>query len=138
MDKKRYAGVVVKCKNKVLLCKRNNLGSLPGEFSIPAGKIKDGEEIVDAARREFFEETAIDIDNKKLNFIGVIKRHGRDGKKIKGLMYVYQVNFDIEIIPDLENAIDGIEHSESSYYGVNDLPTPMGEQLKKLIEIILS
>ena len=26
MDKKRYTGVMVKCGDKLLLCKRNNLG----------------------------------------------------------------------------------------------------------------
>ena len=39
MDTKRYVGVVVKCNNKVLLCKRNNQGSFPGMWSIPAGKL---------------------------------------------------------------------------------------------------
>ena len=36
---KRYSGVVVRCGDEVLLCKRNNNKELPGVWSIPAGKI---------------------------------------------------------------------------------------------------
>ena len=43
MENKRYAGVLVKCDNKILLCKRNNLGSYPGMWSIPGGKMEEGE-----------------------------------------------------------------------------------------------
>ena len=100
MDKKRYVGVAVKCKNKLLLCKRNNLGLFPGMWSIPGGKLEDGETTQEGARREFFEETAINIDDKELQFTGLIPRHTRDGKKVKGLMYVYLLNVDEEIMPD--------------------------------------
>ena len=137
MQPKRYVGVLVKSKDKVLLCKRNNQGSLPGEWSVPAGKVNQDESTIDGARREFFEETGIDIDDKELNLIGVIKRYNRDGEKIKGLMYVYQLDSDKKLNPDLENALDGEEHTECGYFGIDDLPEPIGEQLKKLIKIIL-
>ena len=69
MNTKRYAGVVVKCRDKVLLCKRNNHGSFPVMWSIPAGKIEEDETTQEGAKREFFEETAIDIDSNDLKFI---------------------------------------------------------------------
>jgi len=138
MDTKTYVGVVVKCKDKVLLCKRNAHGSFPGMWSIPAGKVEDGEETIDAARREFLEETAINIDNEDLTFSGLIPRHTRDGKKIKGMMYVYQFDVNEEIYPDLENAIDGAEHTECGYFSSKQvLPETSGEYLHKLIQIIL-
>ena len=138
METKTYVGVVVKCKDKVLLCKRNAQGSFPGMWSIPAGKVEEGEETIDAAKREFFEETAIDIDNEELTFVGLIPRHTRDGKKIKGMMYVYQFDVNEEIYPDLENAIDGEEHSECGYFISKEvLPETSGEYLHKLIQIIL-
>ena len=59
MDKKRYVGVAVICNNKLLLCKRNNQGSFPGMWSIPAGKLEENEDTQDGAKREFFEETNI-------------------------------------------------------------------------------
>ena len=138
MDKKRYVGVAVKCGNKLLLCKRNHQGTFPGMWSIPAGKLEDNETTQEGAKREFFEETAIDIDDKDLTFVGLIPRHTRDGKKVKGLMYVYLLNVDDEIMPDLINAIDGEEHSECGYFTIDEITEEKsGEYLHKLAEIIL-
>ena len=138
MDKKRYTGVIVKCKDKVLLCKRNNLGSFPGMWSIPGGKLEENETTQEGAKREFFEETAVDIDDKEITFVGVIPRHTRDGKKIKGLMYVYLLEVESPIYPDLENALDGEEHTECGYFSLDEISEEKsGEYLPKLIEIIL-
>lgn len=138
MQKRRYAGVVVKCKDKVLLAKRNNLGSFPGMWSIFGGRVEENEDTKDAAKREFFEETSIDIDDQDLSFVGLIPRHTRDGKKVKGLMYVYQLNVDEPIIPDLQNAIDGEEHTEFDYFADDQIsPEKSGLYLHKLLEIIL-
>ena len=139
MDKKRYAGIVVKCKNKVLLCKRNSQGLLPGMWSIPCGKLEDGESIEEGARREFFEETNINIEGTELRFSGMIPRQSRDGKKIKGIMYLYVLDVAQELIPDLENAVDGDEHTESGYFAFNEIDIPKtGEYLYRLIEIVLN
>ena len=136
-ETKTYVGVLVKCKDKFLLCKRNAIGSFPGMWSIPAGKVEGDEETIDASKREFFEETAINIDDKELKFVGLIPRHTRDGKKIKGMMYVYQLDTDEEIYPDLANAIDGEEHSECGFFTISEIKSEMiGTYLQKLIEII--
>ena len=138
MEKKRYVGVMVKCKDKILLCKRNHEGSFPGMWSIPAGKLENNETTQEGAKREFLEETDIDITDKDLKFIGLIPRHTRDGQKVKGLMYVYLLEVDDEIEPDLETAKDGEEHSEWGYFTIRQIrPENCGTQLYKLIEIIL-
>lgn len=138
MDKKRYAGVLVKCKDKVLLCKRNHEGSYPGMWSIPAGKVEEDETTKHCAKREFYEETAIDIDDEELTFIGLVPRHTRDGKKVKGFMYVYLLNVDKEIEPDFNEAIDGEEHSEWKYSSLKQIDeNRTGTYLYKLLEIIL-
>ena len=138
MDKKRYTGVMVKCGDKLLLCKRNNLGSFPGMWSIPGGKLEEGETTQEGAKREFFEETAVDIDDEELTFIGLIPRHTRDGNKVKGIMYVYLLKVDKEIEPDFENAIDGEEHTEWGYFDIDNItPETTGEYMYKLAEIIL-
>ena len=138
MDSKRYAGVMVKCDNKILLCKRNNLGSFPGMWSIPGGKMEEGESSQESAKREFFEETAVDISDKELTFIGLLPRHTRDGKKIKGLMYVYQLNTDEPIEPDFAAAKDGEEHTEWAYFSLNEIDqNKCGEYMYKLSEIVL-
>ena len=139
MEKKRYVGVMVKCKDKVLLCKRNNLGSFPGMWSIPGGKMEDnGETPQEGAKREFLEETDVNIDDKELQFIGLIPRHTRDGKKVKGLMYVYLLEVEEPIIPDLVNAIDGEEHTDSRYFTLDEInPETSGDYFHRLAEIIL-
>ena len=138
MEGKSYSGVIVKCNDKILLCKRNNLGSFPGMWSIPGGKMEPGESSRQSAKREFFEETAFDIDNHDIKFVGVIPRHTRDGKKIKGFMYVYLLETDQEIIPDLENAIDGEEHTETKYFSSKELDeSSVGHYLYMLAQNIL-
>jgi len=138
MDKKRYTGVLVKCGDKVLLCKRNNLGSFPGMWSIPGGKLEEGESTRHGAKREFFEETAVDIDKRDISFIGVIPRHTRDGMKVKGFMYVYLLETEEPINPDLANAIDGEEHTECKYFSKDELDeSSMGHYLYELANHIL-
>ena len=121
MNAKRYIGVIVKCGDKFLICKRNDESLGQGEWSIPAGKIKYEEKIKISARREFFEKTLININNFELKFAGIIPRYTRDGSKMKGLMYTYIINVDKQLIPDLEEAIDGHEHTECGYFTLNDM-----------------
>jgi ADP-ribose pyrophosphatase YjhB (NUDIX family) len=138
MDKKRYVGVAVKYKNKLLLCKRNSQGSYPGMWSIPGGKLEENETTQEGAKREFFEETDINIDDVELKFVGLIPRHTRDGMKIKGLMYVYLLETQTPIYPDLLNAVDGNEHTDCGYFTLEEIkPETSGEYFYKLAEIIL-
>jgi ADP-ribose pyrophosphatase YjhB (NUDIX family) len=119
----RYSGVLVKCNNKVLLCKRSPYQSLHGVWSIPAGSVEKGETPREAAVREFFEETNIVIeDEEDLKLIGTANRYARDNKYLKGILYVYLIETDEEIYPDLENANDGGEHTECGYFSLKELP----------------
>jgi ADP-ribose pyrophosphatase YjhB (NUDIX family) len=139
MDKKRYVGVAVKYKNKLLLCKRNSQGLYPGMWSIPCGKLEENETIEEGAKREFLEETDINIDDVELKFVGVIPRHTRDGKKVKGFMYVYLLDTETPLYPDLLNAVDGNEHTDCGYFTLEEIkPETSGDYFYKLAEIILS
>jgi 8-oxo-dGTP pyrophosphatase MutT (NUDIX family) len=136
MSEKRYAGVVVKCNDNFLLCKRGSNSEFPGTWSIPGGKIEENEESLDAARREFLEETDIDISSENLSFIGVIPRTNRDGKKLKGYMYVYLMEVENEIYPDLESAQDGHEHTECGYFNKSEMrKMNVDNFLKKILKI---
>ena len=138
MKNQRYSGVIVKCNDKILLCKRNNQGSFPGMWSIPGGKVEGDEATRLAAKREFFEETAVDISDKDLDFVGVIPRHTRDGKKIKGMMYVYLLEVDEPIEPDFDAAIDGEEHTDWKYFSIDEIQAEStGDYMHKLAEIVL-
>lgn len=133
---RKAAGILVIHGNKCLLCKRNTNGSLPGEWSIPAGKVEKGENPKEGAVREFFEETNVHV-NTPLYFNGVFKRFDREGQKPKGLMYVFSTKTPEPIRPDLDNAKDGEEHTECNYFLFDELPEPMNEPFKTFISNLL-
>jgi 8-oxo-dGTP pyrophosphatase MutT (NUDIX family) len=138
METKFYTGVAVKCNDKVLLCKRNHDGSYPGMWSIPAGKIEKGETALAAAYREFYEETNINISSKNLTKVASIPRYTRDGKKIKGIMTVFLLEVDEELVPDFANAKDGSEHSEWAYFTMNKIESnKTGTDLYEVLRNIL-
>jgi ADP-ribose pyrophosphatase YjhB (NUDIX family) len=110
---------------------------LPGQWSIPGGSLEKDEHPMDGVMREFKEETDYTLDNK-LKLVGFVKRYNRDGSEMKGLMYVFLMETDEKINPDLENAIDGDEHSMCSYFNINNLPfEDENDQLCRLIKRIL-
>lgn len=135
--KKTYAGVAVKNNNKILFCKRSSKVDYPGIWSIPGGTMEEGEKPHQTARREFFEEMAVDIDHENLKKIGVIPRYSRDGKKLKGEMHVFEIEPKEIIIPNLDLAIDGDEHTECGYYSLDQMPpSKIGEHLHELLKNI--
>ena len=88
-------------------------------------------------KREFEEETNYTLDNK-LKLVGFVKRYNRDGSEVRGLMYVFMMETDEKINPDLENAKDGEEHTECGYFDLENLPfDKKDDQLGKLITRIL-
>ena len=133
---KKSAGVIVKWDNKCLLCKRSNVETYSGEWSIPGGKVEPDEDIVDAAHREFYEETNVRLTGD-LEFLGVMSRMNRKGTKQSSIMYVFTTNVDEPIHPDLENAEYGEEHSECGYFSIDDLPEPIGENLMEYLKNVL-
>ena len=134
---KRYAGVLVKNKNKVLLCKRAPKESMPGVWSIPSGHIEEGESPLDGALREFEEETNIKLQSK-LQLISFINRYKKDLKTKKGMVYVFYYDSEKELMPDLEKAKDGHEHTKCQYFTKKNLDiTKENDQLLKLIQKVL-
>jgi ADP-ribose pyrophosphatase YjhB (NUDIX family) len=132
----RYGGILVKSGNECLLCKRNAKGSLPGQWSIPAGHLNKTEPPLIGSKREFFEETNIKVTDD-IKLIGFLNRTDREGRKNKGLLYLFLLESDEKLIPDLDNAIDGDEHSECDYFTKNNLPIDKNDQLFRIIDKIL-
>jgi len=131
---KEYAGVVVRANNKCLMCKRASFHNfLPNVWSIPSGHMEEGETPREAAIREFVEETALELKN--LKYVSKIINEDNDGNP-ESVMYVFIMDSYNEVLPNLERAIDGKEHTECNYFSKDDLPQTT-EKLKKVIEILL-
>jgi 8-oxo-dGTP pyrophosphatase MutT (NUDIX family) len=136
---RKYVGVLVKHKEEFLLCKRSpKTKSLPGMWSIPAGKLEVYESTHEGAKREFFEETNISIINKKIKILDIIDRYSRDGSRINGQFYVYLLESPDRLVPDLVNAIDGDEHTECGYFIVEELDgLNIDDKLKNMIKSLV-
>jgi len=126
----RIAGIMVICDDEVLLCRRSENESYPGYWGIPSGHINKGENVRDAAKREYKEETNLTPSNN-LKLIGFIPMG-------KTLLYVYQMKVKEKIYPDLENAKDGYEHDQCGWFKFDDIPSKIDENLKKVIELTLN
>ena len=135
---KRYACVIYKVRDKVLLCKRSKHESKPGLWSIPSGHIEKGESPGKAAVREFFEETNIEI-GPNLELVGLINIYNDDEVSKKGLMYVFLYEENVEKQkPDLDQAEDGHEHSECGFFMLENLPNDeRNDQLYDILEKVL-
>jgi len=134
---KRYGGIIVKHKDKVLLCKRGPKESLPNQWSVPSGHLEKGEDPKEGALREFTEETSLKLSGN-LNLVGLLHIYQNDMKLKKGVMFVFLHNSNKELEPDLDKAKDGHEHTKCEYFTKKDLPiTKKNDQLRKIIEKIL-
>jgi mutator protein MutT len=104
---KRYVGVLVKVGEEVLLCKRNSKGSLPGEWSIPAGSIEEGESPEQAALREVQEETGIEsVIEKSLGVIDFWFMAG--GKRIHKTVHHYLFRESGGLLAPQETEVDEV------------------------------
>jgi ADP-ribose pyrophosphatase YjhB (NUDIX family) len=124
---KVVSGTIIQYGDKVLMCKRAEKQAYGGEWSIPLGKVNTNESPINGAKREFFEETNIKLTGD-IKLIDIITRDNGT------IIYVYYKNSGKELIPDLENAKDGKEHTQCGYYGKDDLP--FGEKYDEIYEII--
>lgn len=97
-------GIIVLYENKVLLCHPTN-SRWEGTYGVPKGRIEEGEETIDCAVREFFEETGIIIDKDKLNAKTIITyKNYQSGEAYKELcLYIHKISHLSEI--GLENEI---------------------------------
>jgi 8-oxo-dGTP diphosphatase len=126
---KEYAGVIVRTKDKCLLCKRSpEQPFLPNVWSIPSGHVEKGENPIEGAAREFHEETNMEpIGLKPVSIM-----YNNDNSRV----HLFLMDIKTEVLPDLESAIDGDEHTECGYFSKDEIPETT-ENLKKVLKILL-
>ena len=114
-----YSGVILKYKDKCLLCKRNGEDSHPNQWFIPTGKIERGETPREAAVRELYEETDFELSENDIDFIGTIPTIDNHESN-NDFIYVFISELSDEILPDLDAASDGHEHSKCGYFTLKE------------------
>ena len=121
---KEYAGLLLKCKDRYLLCKRSETAIMPGLWSVPAGEVNSTEEPDEAAVREAYEETQISIQVEDTAYITTISGSAHDG----GNFHLYMTEVMTEQSPVLDS-----EHVASGWFMLKSLPSPMGPGLEDAV-----
>ena len=124
LNMSKYAGLLIKCKDRYLLCKRSEEAVMPGLWSVPAGEVNTNEEPDEAAVREAFEETQIPIHVEDTAYITTLNGSTHDG----GDFYLYMS----EVIDELSPILD-FEHVASGWFTRHSLPTPIDGGLKDAV-----
>jgi 8-oxo-dGTP pyrophosphatase MutT (NUDIX family) len=82
----KLASCFVEHDGKMLLLHRNDTTSQGGKWGQPAGKVEEGENVIDAAVREIFEETGIKVNlNQLVHFKEIYVHH--DGRNFTDTMF---------------------------------------------------
>jgi|TARA_B100000073_G_C23272662_1_gene387094 ADP-ribose pyrophosphatase YjhB (NUDIX family) len=125
---KRIGGVAVVSDGKVLMVRRSeNAQKYPNFWAVPMGGVEDGETFREGAARELKEETMLDFNPKSLVYLGAIK----DGKYNR-FCKIYKAEIEGQPKPTLDH-----EHSESGYYNPKDLPHPIEDRMRQVLELNL-
>ena len=134
---KQSAGIIVKVNDKCLVCKRTAEINEPSKWAIPMGGIEEGEDPKDAAYREFYEEMGVPVE-EDIKPLGKINRYNKLGQ-IKTILHVFVLKTDTKIIPDLENAMDGFEHTECDYMTLEEIKElNMSSGIKEVLTEVLN
>tara|TARA_Y100000758_G_scaffold285995_1_gene236470 strand:- start:302 stop:718 length:417 start_codon:yes stop_codon:yes gene_type:complete len=118
---KEYAGLLINCGDRYLLCKRAEEATFPGQWSVPGGGIKDIEKPEEAAVRETMEETQIPIYVEDTIYLTTLSGSAHDG----GDFHLYTTEIQKEQRPILD-----FEHVASGWFTIKSLPQPMEKALK--------
>lgn len=139
MENKRYVGVLIKYGKQILLVKRNADNVEESIWTIPGGKMIEGLKIREAAQQMLLDTTSIDVEVDKLHLVGLIPRESKDGKKDKGLMYVFLYEALLGELPIFKSCKTPHKHSKHGYFTVEYIQyLNCGKHLPKFVKTIFS
>ena len=117
-DSNDSAGILYCCYDEALLC----LGENSGIWNVPKGHIMIGEETLEGAIREFTEETQIVLN-------GIPELANTYKKDNGGTFYLYLLKGTKKFKPRINH-----EHTDWGYFNMNNLPEPIDDWVKEVIE----
>lgn len=114
-------------EEEVLLLKRQNTGFEDGKWSVVAGRIDGGEEVIAAAIREAKEEAGVDIEPSQLDVVGVMHRKNTNSEWIDFYLKVKSWSGDI-------SNCEPNKCEELSWFNVYEMPENMIAYIRQAIE----
>lgn len=99
----KFAVIIAKTDGKWVFCKHRNRDT----YEVPGGHREDGESILDAAKRELYEETgALKYSLKPICVYSVTAPNKFDGEESYGMLYIAEIlSFEGEIHSEIEKII---------------------------------
>ena len=99
----KFAVIISKYNGKWVFCKHKERST----YEVPGGHREDGENILDTAKREVYEETgATNFDLKPVCVYSVTAPDNFDGQETFGMLYFADIK---EFEPELHSEIEKIE-----------------------------
>ncbi|BCN30981.1 NUDIX hydrolase [Anaeromicropila herbilytica] len=99
----KFAVIISRSNNKWVFCKHRERNT----FEVPGGHREAGENILDTAKRELYEETgALQYDIKPVCVYSVIAKDNVDGNESFGMLYFAEIeNFEDELHSEIEKIV---------------------------------
>ncbi len=99
----KFAVIIAKYEDKFIYCKHRDRETL----EVPGGHREPGEDILETAKRELFEESgAIKYDIKPICVYSVTAPDNFDGQETFGMLYYAKVkSFEVELHSEIEQRI---------------------------------
>ncbi|MBG9771529.1 NUDIX hydrolase [Brevibacillus laterosporus] len=116
--------------NKILLLRRYQTGYEDGNYSVVAGHLDGGEQVIEAAIREAREEAGIALKLEQVTITGIMHRLS-DDERID--FFVTATEWSGEIYNAEPHKCD-----ELAWFSIHDLPQNTISYIKKAIELSVS
>ena len=123
----KFAVIISKSQEKYVFCKHKNRDT----WEIPGGHREPGENIIDTARRELYEETgALDFHIEPICVYSVTAPNNFDGKENFGMLFFADIkHFEAELHSEIEKITKTDELPEKWTYP--DIQPELVKEAKK-------